>query len=103
MIEEAVITIGLTYNEFLNMTMYQYRLCIERYLFASTEALKHTRLIAYQIFCTTAKDKLSIEQYMPLRSDKKAPEREVSKERLLEMQEQAAKRYEIIKNIQNNT
>lgn len=83
--------------------MYQYRLCIERYRYMTARALEHTRLIAFQIYCTAAKDKITIQQYMPLYTDKKEPEKEVSKERLLEMQEQAKQRYEIIQKMQNNS
>lgn len=72
MIEEAVSQLGLSYTEFLCMTLYQYRLHIEQVSFERSKAWEHTRQINYMIYCALVKasDRVSITEFMPLSTDK---------------------------------
>lgn len=71
MIEEAVSKLGLSYQTFLCMTLYQYRLHIEHISFERSKAWEHTRQINYMIYCALVKasDRVSITEFMPLSTD----------------------------------
>ncbi len=103
MMEDAIIKLGLKHKEFLDMTLYQYRLYTEQHNYASVKAWEHTRLISYTIYCTVAKDKVDIDKFMPLSTDPKQEETVISPERLNELAEQAALRYKALHNDKKNT
>jgi hypothetical protein len=97
MIEDAVTLIGLSYKEFLGMTMYQYRLCVEQYRFKQAKASEHTRLICYHIYSalTPENKRVSIQEYQPLYTDvliDEEPQKETSKEDIIRITELSKQR-----------
>lgn len=87
--------------------MYQYRLCVEQYRFKQAKLTEQTRFITYQIYCalTDQKDRVSMQEYHPIYTDvlqEKEPEKEVTREDILRMQNEALRRLEIINKVREN-
>lgn len=102
MTEEAVIKMGLSLSVFLNMTLYEYRLHIEHFLFSKSKEWEHTRQICYMIYIalTPVNERIDIFEFMPLSIDPiKEPEKEADPAEIERIRQLAIERMQILQNI----
>lgn len=99
MIEEAVIKMGLSLNQFLNMTLYEYRLHIENFIFSRAKEWEHTRQICYMIYSalTPVNDRVDITEFIPLSIDpKKEPEKQTDPAEIERIKKLAEQRMAVL-------